>query len=103
MIKLLLLEGCKKCKKLKDELDSNGIQYGLIVCDQDTAICDEVEDLTGMYQYPIIIYTNDFGSITNIFYVTDKFDDIGKLKELANGVTGLGFYSIDQLISYILK
>jgi glutaredoxin len=103
MIKILILEGCNKCKKLKESLDSSNVEYATIVCKDDTPICDEVEDLTGIYQYPMAIYVDDFGSITNVFYVTDKYEDVGKLRKLSLGVTGLGFYSIEQLISYLIK
>ncbi len=103
MIKILILEGCNKCKKLKEALDDSGIKYATIVCEDDTPICDQVEDLTGVYQYPMVVHTDEFGSITDIFYVTDNYEDVGKLRKLALGVTGLGFYSIDQLTSYILK
>ena len=103
MIKILILEGCNKCKKLKEALDDSRIKYETIVCKEDTAICDEVEDLTGVYQYPMVVHTDDFGYITNIFYVTDNYDHVGKLRKLSLGVTGLGFYSIDQLISYVIK
>ena len=103
MIKILILEGCNKCKKLKEALDNSNIQYATIVCEDDTPICDQVEDLTGVYQYPMVVHTDEFGSITDIFYVTDNYEDVGKLRKLALGVTGLGFYSIDQLTSYILK
>ena len=103
MIKILILEGCNKCKKLKEALDNSNIEYTTIVCEDDTPICDEVEDLTGVYQYPMVVHTDEFGSITDIFYVTDNYEDVGKLRKLALGVTGLGFYSIDQLISYVIK
>ena len=103
MIKVLILEGCSRCKKMKEALDENKIEYLTIVCEDDTSFCDEVEDLTGVYQYPMVVHNNDFGSITDIFYVTDKYDHVGKLRTLSNGVTGLGFHSIDQLISYIIK
>lgn len=103
MIKLLILDGCNKCKKVKEALDKKGIEYSTIVCEDDTSICDEVEDLTGIYQYPMVLHTDEFGSITDIFYITDEYDKIGKLRKLSLGVTGLGFYSIEQLISYITK
>jgi len=103
MIKLLVLEGCNKCKSLKESLDTKGIEYSTIICEDDTPICDEVEDLTDIYQYPMVLHTDQFGSITDIFYITDEYDKIGKLRKLSLGVTGLGFYSIEQLISYITK
>jgi len=103
MIKLLVLEGCNKCQKLKDALTQNNIKYSTIVCMDDTSICDEVEDLTGCYVYPMVLYVDDFNSITNIFYVTDKYDEVGKLKSLSIGTTSLAFHSIDQLINYIIK
>lgn len=103
MIKIFVLGGCKKCSKLKEALDNKGIEYSSVTCEDDTRICDDVEDMTGVYQYPIIAYVNDFGSMTNFFYLTDKYEEVGKLTELAVGVTGLGFYSIDQLTNYIIK
>ena len=51
----------------------------------------------------MVIHTDEFGSISDIFYVTDEYEKIGKLRKLSLGVTGLGFYSIEQLISYITK
>lgn len=103
MIQLLVLEGCSKCKKVKESLDAKGIDYTTIICKEDTAICDEVEDLTGVYQYPMVLHTDKFGSITDIFYITDEYEKVGKLRKLAVGITGLGFYSVDQLINYIIK
>ena len=103
MIKLFILDGCNKCQKMKEALDAKGIEYTKVVCEDDTHICDEIEDLTGIYQYPMVIHTDEFGSITDIFYVTDEYDKIGKLRKLSLGITGLGFYSIEQLISYITK
>ena len=103
MIKLLILEGCNKCKKIKEALDTKGIEYTTTICEDDTPICDEVEDLTVVYQYPMVLQTDEFGSIKDIFYITDEYDKIGKLRKLSLGVTGLGFYSIEQLISYITK
>lgn len=103
MIKLLVLENCSKCKMVKEAFDAKDIKYVKIICKDDTTICDEVEDLTGVYQYPMVIHTDEFGSITDIFYITDEHDKIGKLRKLSIGVTGLGFYSVEQLISYITK
>ena len=103
MIRLFVLEGCTKCKKLKEALDEKGIEYNKVECDDDSTICDDLEDLTGIFQYPMLAHVDDLGSITNVLYITDKYNQVGKLTELAIGVTGLGFYSIDQLISYIIK
>lgn len=103
MIKLLVLDGCNKCQKLKDALSKTNLNYSIIVCEDDTSICDEVEDLTNIFTYPMVLHTDEFGSITDVFYVTDKYEDVGKLRKLALGVTGLGFHSIEQLISYITK
>jgi len=102
-IKLLLLEGCHKCEKLKQELNKNDIRYEYEVCKSDTEICDSVEDLIGCSNYPIVLKILNNNFIEEVIYITDNYDDIGKTLSLNNRIKGKPLYSIDQLIEYIIK
>jgi hypothetical protein len=102
-IKLLVLEGCHKCEKLKQELNRNNILYDYEVCKSDTEICDSIEDLTGCSNYPIALKIVNSNFIEEIAYITRNYEDIGKTVDLNNNIKGKPLYSIDQLIDYIIK
>jgi hypothetical protein len=102
-IKLLLLEGCYKCEKLKQELGKNYIYYDYEVCKSDTEICDSIEDLIGCSNYPIVLKMLNNNFIEEIIYITDNYEDIGKNISLNNRIKGKPLHSIDQLIEYIIK
>ena len=102
-IKLLVLEGCHKCEKLKQELNRNNIRYEYEVCKSDTELCDSIEDLTGCSNYPIVLKIINNNFIEEVIYITDNYDDVGITKSLNNKIKGKPMHSIDQLIDYIIK
>lgn len=102
-IKLLLLEGCNRCEKLKQELGKNYIYYDYEVCKADTEICDSIEDFIGCSNYPIVLKMPTKTAIEEIIYVTDNYEDVGKTIELNNRIKGKPFYSIDKLIEYVIN
>lgn len=96
MIKIYILEGCDKCKKLKSTLDSLSIKYACISCEASPQECDNIEEMTGVDMYPIV----DLGK--TILHIAENYKDIGKEKKI-NGYNTLGFYSIDNIIEFIKK
>lgn len=54
MIKIYILEGCDKCKKLKSTLDKLNIKYNCITCEESPNACDQIESITGVDMYPIV-------------------------------------------------
>ena len=102
-IKLLLLEGCQRCQKLKEELGKNYIYYEYEICKSDTEICDSIEDLIGCSNYPIVLKIINNNFIEEVIYITDNYDDVGITKSLNNKIKGKPMHSIDQLIDYIIK
>ena len=96
MIKIYVLDGCDKCKKLKSTLDKLNIKYDCITCENNPSACDRIEEITGVDMYPIV----DLGK--SILYIAENYSDIGKRKEI-NGQHTLGFYSIDNIIESIKK
>jgi hypothetical protein len=102
-IKLLLLEGCSRCEKLKQELGKNYIHYDYEVCKSDTILCDSIEDLIGCSNYPIVLKMVNNNFIEEVVYVTDNYASIGKTLFLNDKIKGKPMYSVDQLIEYTLK
>jgi glutaredoxin-related protein len=102
-IKLLLLEGCQRCQKLKEELGKNYVYYEYEICKSDTEICDSIEDLIGCSNYPIVLKIINNNFIEEVIYITDNYDDVGITKSLNNKIKGKPIHSIDQLIDYVIK
>jgi len=102
-IKLLLLEGCRRCDKLKKELGKNYIHYDYEICKSDNIISDSIEDLIGCSTYPIVLKMRTKTIIDEIIFVTDNYADVGKNLNYNNTIVGKAFYSIDKLIEYVIK
>ena len=102
-IKLLLLEGCQRCQKLKEELGKNYIHYEYEVCKSDSIICDSIEDLINCSNYPIVLKMINNVFIEEILFITDNYDEVGKTLQLNNRIKGKPFYSIDKLTEYIIN
>jgi glutaredoxin len=95
MIKIYVLEGCDKCKKLKTTLDSLKIKYDAIPCEEYPNMCDNVEDITGVDSYPIVDLDG------KILYIAEKYSNIGKIETITENISAMGMYSIDNIIDTI--
>lgn len=97
-VKLHTLQDCKKCKKLKEDLDALNVEYYCITCENDPVDCDKLEELTGSDNYPMVILENR--NITEILYIAENYSDLGSIKN-KNGIALIPMYSIDNMLSYI--
>ena len=95
MIKIYVLEGCDKCKKLKANLDSLKLEYEEIPCEQYPNTCDNIEDVTGVDSYPMVNLDG------KILYIAEKYSNIGKVKSITENISTMGMYSIDNIIDVI--
>ena len=95
MIKIYVLEGCDKCKKLKSTLDRLKIEYEEIPCEQYPNMCDNIEDVTGVDSYPIANLNG------NILYIAENYSDINKIRIISENLSTMGMYSIDNIIDAI--
>jgi glutaredoxin len=95
MIKIYVLEGCDKCKKLKTTLDSLKIGYEEIPCEQYPNMCDNIEDITGVDSYPMVNLDG------KILHIAEKYSNIGKVKLITENISIMGMYSIDNIIDAI--
>ena len=95
MIKIYVLEGCDKCKKLKANLDSLKLEYEEIPCEKYPNMCDNIEDVTGVDSYPMVDLDG------KILYIAEKYSNIGKVKSITENISTMGMYSIDNIIDAI--
>ena len=95
MIKIYVLEGCDKCKKLKSTLDRLKIEYEDIPCEQYPNMCDNIEEVTGVDSYPIANLNG------NILYIAENYSDINKIRIISENISTMGMYSIDNIIDAI--
>lgn len=103
-IKLLLLEGCKRCESLKEQLNKNQIDYDYEVCKSDTEICDSIEDMIECSNYPIVLKINSlYNVIEEVAYITNNYEEVGKSKLYNDSIKLNMLYSIDKLTEYIIN
>jgi glutaredoxin len=95
MIKIYVLEGCDKCKKLKITLDGLKIKYDAIPCEEYPNMCDNIEDITGVDSYPMVDLDG------KILYIAEKYSNIGKIETITENISAMGMYSIDNIIDAI--
>jgi len=96
-IKLLTLEGCSGCAKLKNNLTAAGLQYKDTVCGRHNQFCDEIENITKCEMYPIVILNDSL-----IVCLTDDYSMIDQYKKISN-INVLYKHSIDSLFDFIKK
>lgn len=99
MIKLLALEGCDRCKRVKSDLENSNLDFTTVYCENDGALCDTIEDIVNSNIYPILLEVND-NNIEIIYYTAENYNIIGKVIEV-KGVKTIGFYSIDKLLEFV--
>ena len=96
-LQIYILEGCDKCKKLKNTLDSLKIEYEATPCEDYPNMCDNIEDITGVDSYPIVNLEG------KIFYIAENYSDINKIIIISENISTMGMYSIDNIIDAIKK
>lgn len=99
----LVLEGCSRCKALKNKLDFLQNSFRFYSCDGDDDLCDQAENLSGVDTYPMAVLLDTDNTIKEIVYFTEDYDKVGKKEEVVEGITKIGVYSVDQLVEYIIK
>jgi hypothetical protein len=100
-IKLITLEDCNRCNKLKKDLSNSNIIYTVTSCEENPNQCDSLETLLGIEEYPMILITDKEDRLLEILYTANSYEIIGKNKDFDGGVTGIPMHSIDSMVYYI--
>lgn len=103
-VSFLGLPSCSWCKALREELDKEGVSYELINVTGTNELADQVEDLLGTENYPIVIVEDS--NTTYYVFRAEHIYEAGEVK-LSNGSIKLGAISlkgiVDGIINYINK
>lgn len=75
-IKVITLEGCNRCKELKDLLAKEGINFHEIGCEDNPTFCDNLELISKQEVYPMIMIHHE--GETFLIHTTDKNDELGQ-------------------------
>lgn len=84
MNKLLVysLQGCNKCEYLLNKLDQLSIPYEKHVCEDDSEICDNLEEFTNCFTYPILkIFNYDK---THVYLAVKETKESGRKIKLSH-------------------
>ncbi len=102
-VTFLVLEGCSYCNALKNKLGYINTSFTFYNCDGNNDLCDKAEIITGCDVYPMAIVLDINNSISQIVYISNDYNTIGKRIPLVDEITGFPVYSIDQMVEYIIK
>jgi glutaredoxin len=100
-IKILTIEGCDKCAKLKAFLKETGLQYSEIPCESNSKECDTAERMTSCDNYPIVILENDHSNKKEYVYQETTYERLRPIYLISENITLIPTYSIDGVISWI--
>ena len=100
-IKLTTLKDCNRCNKLKQLLKESNIDFSFTTCEDDPINCDNLEAITNTVSYPMTLLVDTDDNILKIIYIVDNYDELGKVNHLGNGIEGIPFYSVEQVVQYV--
>lgn len=93
---LLILNGCNKCKKLKESLEIENISTHSIDCDNDPSICDDLENQTNTSTYPMAL--TEHGSLEMIHYIAESYEDLKNKDVIKNNYILKPYASLELMI-----
>lgn len=103
MIRVMGLETCDRCKKLKDALKSAKIAFEFSDCDNDPENCDALEALTDTKHYPMVLMYGIDQNLLEVVFITDDSKILNTGTIINNGVRLIPNHSIDGLLRYTIN
>lgn len=99
-IKVLVLQGCEICKKLKEQIVANNIEALVMDADDNSGYADQVEEIIGIHNYPIVIIEQQKNN--NYLFITDYSGRLGA-KKMSDHITLIGHFDSDALLSTLIS
>lgn len=100
-IKLVTIEGCSRCQRLKDLLSRAAIRFHFTTCEQDPDNCDSLEALVGEVNYPMVLMTNTNGDVFEVLFLTDSYLKLDGGAKNSGGILCIPYHSIDNIVQYV--
>jgi len=100
-VRVLRLSGCRHCKELMDRLDNVGIKYESFDADEHSDLADQVENFTGIRNYPIVIVTSTDSTPVTYLFKASSTEEVGKTT-VKNAIK-IGHLTTDSLVDNIIN
>ena len=110
---LYALSACSKCKAMVEYLNEAGIEHRLILCEDSSYKCDEVEKTTNCYMYPMIdvikkkyVDRGGFGVYIDdhtILYLASNYEEGSKKIKLSQNYTGIPVLTLTEMLEKLKK
>lgn len=75
-IKVITIDGCPRCKQVKEQLQLANIEFYEIDCENNATFCDDLESTSKQDMYPMIMVQQN--GETFLIHTTDKLEELGK-------------------------
>jgi len=93
------LKGCDKCEYLLSKLDFLSIPYQKYVCEDESEICDNLEEFTNCFTYPILKVFNT--NKTHLYLAVKGVKETNKTMRLSHFDVLEWHHSLDSVIDRI--
>lgn len=100
-IKILTIEGCDRCEKLRSFLKQKGINYSEMPCESNPKDCNKAEDLTHSRMYPIVVIENEYTGKKEYVYGETRFESLRPVYMISENTSLIPTHSIDGIINWI--
>jgi len=82
-------------------MSSAGISYREVTCDQDTELCDQLENITGQSRYPMTIIKDLTKNLDYVYFTSFDYNELGKERRIDEKVRIVPFITPETIIQKI--
>jgi len=100
-IVLATLAGCKSCQGLRELLTENHISFVDVPCDKDPGMCDQLEKLTGVSIYPMVIIKDFTQNLDYVYFTSYDYNVLGKENIVDEKVRTVPFFTQQEILRKI--
>jgi len=93
---IVTLSDCTKCAKLKLELNCFRRKYEDCNCDRFPKLCDNLEEVTNTFYYPMVIVNTSAGQ--DLHYVCDSYENLKSYNKKINNYILKPYASLELMI-----
>ena len=102
-IRIITLESCANCARLKERLKATDLVYSILPCEQYCEVCDELEGYTKTTKYPMIVVSDAESNITYVIYPSADFSSLGSQKRVSESLVTIPAFGEDNMIETLTK
>lgn len=100
-IKIVALEGCSRCEKLKLIFSNAGIRFYSSTCEENPQNCDNLEALVETATYPMVLITNSKNEIFEVLFLASSYNKLSEGAKNKENILCIPQYSIDNMLLHV--